>query len=81
MNYSKKNYDRNSVSESSNVVVPIGDVYYSFIGNEILDVDAFAEEDATATEKRVYEAFSKRLNSSIYRVISDSNTPSAPPSA
>ena len=70
-------YDRNSVSESSNVVVPIGDIYYSFIGNEILDVDAFAEEDATSTEQRVYEAFSNRLASSIYRVISDLNSPSA----
>ena len=39
------NYDRNSVTESKNVVVPIGDVYYSFIGNEILDIDKNSTND------------------------------------
>lgn len=71
-------YDRNSVTESSNVVVPIGDVYYSFIGNEILDIDAFAEEDATSTEKTVYNAFTARQERAINNIISNLNSPSSP---
>ena len=72
------NYDRNSVTESSNVVVPIGDVYYAFIGNEILDIDAFAEEDATYTEKAVYNAFSARHQQAIRNIIANLNSPSSP---
>ena len=70
-------YDRNSVSESSNVVVPIGDVYYSFIGNDILDIDAFAEEDATYTEKAVYSAFTSRQANAITNIINNLNSPSS----
>ncbi len=71
-------YDRNSVTESSNVAIPIGDVYYSFIGNDIIDIDAFAETDATDMEKRVYEAFTGRQKRAIERVIADLQSPNAP---
>ena len=70
-------YDRNSVSESSNVVVPIGDIYYSFIGNEILDTERFSYEDATSTEKAVYDAFKTRQKRAIERVIADLKSPTS----
>lgn len=71
-------YNRNAVSESSDVIVPIGDVYYSFIGNEILDIDHFAHEDATSTEKAVYEKFSERQKSAISKIISNLEDASSP---
>ena len=61
-------YNRNAVSESANVIIPIGDIYYAFFGNEILDLDHLAQEDATNTEKLVYSAYTKRQDSAIDRI-------------
>lgn len=71
-------YNRNAVTASSNVIVPIGDVYYAFIGNEILDIDHFAQEDATSTEKEVYTKFSTRQASAIEKVISNLESATSP---
>ncbi|MCF2680361.1 penicillin-binding protein [Faecalicatena contorta] len=51
-------YDRSKVSDGSDVIIPIGDVYDSFISNEILNMNHFAQDDAKATEKEVYAIFS-----------------------
>lgn len=64
-------YTRDPNGESSKVIIPIGDVYYSFIGNQILDTDEFAEEEATSTEKRVYALFSERQETAINKIISN----------
>lgn len=51
-------YDRSEMSGGSDsVVIPIGDVYNSFISNEILDMNHFGEENAKKTEKKVYQTF------------------------
>lgn len=71
-------YTRDPNGEASNVIIPIGDIYYSFIGNDILDVDHFAQEDATETEKSVYEKFTTRQATAISRVIEDLESPTAP---
>ena len=54
------NYDRTQVEDGSDVIIPIGDVYHTFIGNDILDMNHFAEEDAGATEQEVSEIFTAR---------------------
>lgn len=54
------NYDRTQVEDGSDVIIPIGDVYHTFIGNDILDMNHFAEEDAGATEKEVSGIFTAR---------------------
>ena len=61
-------YNRDPNGKASDVIIPIGDVYYSFIGNEILDTTQFAEEDATPTEKKVYSLYSARQKSSINKI-------------
>ena len=71
-------YTRSSEGSASNVIVAIGDVYYSFIGNEILDTEHFAQIDATATEKAVYQAYSARQEQAISRIISDLESPTSP---
>ena len=71
-------YKRNPDGKSSDVVVPIGDIYYSFIGNELLDVEHFAQEEATSTEKTVYAAYSTRQNHAIQNIIADLNSASSP---
>lgn len=54
------NYDRTQVEDGSDVIIPIGDVYHTFIDNDILDMNHFAEEDAGATEQEVSGIFTAR---------------------
>ena len=71
-------YTRSTEGSASNVIVAIGDIYYSFIGNEIIDTEHFAHVDATNTEKAVYSAYSRRQEQAISKIISDLESPSAP---
>lgn len=70
-------YTRDPNGESADVIIPIGDVYYSFIGNEILDIDQFAEENATSTEKKVYALYSARQKKAIDKITSNIQSPTA----
>jgi len=71
-------YTRDPEGEASNVIIPIGDIYYSFIGNDILDIDHFAYEDASSTEERVYSAYEERKVSAINKIISNLKSPASP---
>ncbi len=71
-------YTRDPNGESSDVIIPIGDVYYSFIGNEILDTDHFAKQDASSTEKKVYASYTSRQDRAIKQIMSNLNSANAP---
>lgn len=71
-------YRRDPNGEADDVIIPIGDIYYSFIGNEILDTDLFAKEDASATEKRVYQSYSNRQQEAISNINANLNSASSP---
>ncbi|MCI7130701.1 MAG: peptidoglycan glycosyltransferase [Lachnospiraceae bacterium] len=47
-------------SGASDIKIPIDDVYYALINNNVIKMDHFAAKDASDTEKEVYEAFCKR---------------------
>ena len=69
-------YDRSSVSDGSDVIIPIGDVYDAFISNEILNMNHFGEEDAGVTEKEVYAVFSsykEQMLESLAQILGDPN--------
>ena len=51
-------YDRSQTTDAADVIVASGDMYYSFIGNDIIDMNHLKEEDAKAAEKSVYTNFS-----------------------
>ncbi len=70
-------YDRTQVKDGSDVIIPIGDVYNTFINNEILDMNHFAEESAGATEKEVFAAFSARKETVIQELSSILSDPGA----
>lgn len=55
-----KSYNKSEVSSSSDVIVPIYDVYYSLINNGIIDINAFKDESASSTEKAVYSAYESK---------------------
>lgn len=71
------NYDRSQVEEGSDVIIPIDDVYYAFIGNGILDTGHFEEDDAKSTEKAVYTAFSERREAVIADILAELTSPDA----
>ncbi|MCR5319616.1 MAG: penicillin-binding protein [Lachnospiraceae bacterium] len=55
-----KDYIPTANSGSSDIKIPIYDVYNAMIENNIIDITHFDESDAEATEKNVYEAFQSR---------------------
>lgn len=71
-------YTRNPNGKATDVIVPIGDIYYSFIGNEILDTGRFAEEEATSTEKKVYALYNARQERAISQIIAQLQNAKAP---
>lgn len=46
-------YDRTALEDGNDVIIPIGDVYNSFIENGILDMNHFFDEEAGAMEQEV----------------------------
>ena len=53
-------YDRTQVEDGSDVIIPIGDVYHTFINNDILDMNHFGAEEAGIAEKEVNAVFTSR---------------------
>lgn len=54
-----KEFNTGDVS-SSNIKIPIYDVYYALINNNVIDTSHFSEKDAGETEKAVYEKYLER---------------------
>lgn len=70
-------YDRTQVEDGNDVIIPIGDVYDSFISNELLDMNHFAEEDAGVTEQEVYGIFSSYKAERLQMLAEVLNNPNA----
>ena len=59
--YSKiQNIKESNINSSSDVVVPIYDVYFSLINNGIIDINAFHDSNASETEKAVLKAYESK---------------------
>lgn len=59
-----KEYDTSS-GTASDIKIPIDDVYFALINNNIIDIGHFAEEDAKEVEQQVYSAFQGKQSSVI----------------
>ncbi len=44
-------------TSSKDIRIPIYDVYFALINNNVIDIDSFMEDDATGLEKEVYQKF------------------------
>ncbi|MCI8483550.1 MAG: peptidoglycan glycosyltransferase [Lachnospiraceae bacterium] len=51
-----KEYDTNS-GTASDIQIPIDDVFFALINNNVIQIDHFGEEDAKSVEQQVYSAF------------------------
>ena len=74
----QKEYIAAEDSSSSDIVIPIYDVYYSMFNNSIIDLDHLSSEDATEAEKTIYEAYLEKKSSvleSLEDELTSKNTP------
>lgn len=62
---------------SSDIMIPIKDVYFQLINNNVLSMDEFSEADASDTEKRMYQKHETKMNEmldSICSILLDENS-------
>ena len=52
-----EDYDTSSESSSSDIIIPIDDVYYALIENSVLDISHFESDDAGTYEKTLKSAY------------------------
>lgn len=52
----------NSSGSASDIKIPIYDVYYALINNNVIQISHFEDEEASETERTVYRAFLSKLD-------------------
>ena len=60
-----KTYTYTETSSSSNIVIPIYDVYFAIFDNNVVDVNHFASSEAMDSEMAVYEQFLTKYDATI----------------
>lgn len=55
-----KTFDKDAVSDASQIQIPIYDVYNALIANSVIDIGKFDREDASTTEKNLYAKFQQK---------------------
>ncbi len=68
-----KTYTYTETSSSSNIVIPIYDVYYAIFDNAVVDVNHFSKADAKENEKEVYESFLTKYDQVIQELTAEFN--------
>ena len=68
-----------STGRAKDIMIPIYDVYYACFDNNIIDIEQFAEDDASELEKKVQERFKVKQASAIEMIRSELNNPNAKP--
>ncbi len=63
--YSKIVKSASSSSSSSDIVIPIKDVYFALINNNVIDIDALSATTAGTAEAEVYAIFSDKLTTTL----------------
>ena len=74
-----KNYDAAAESSASDIIIPIDDVLFSLIENNVLDMSRFSKNDASATEKAVYEAFLAKQETVLAAIRGEMTSPAPTP--
>lgn len=55
-----RTFDKEAVSDTTEIRIPIYDVYCALFRNHVLDTEHFAENDASSLEKKVHQRYEKR---------------------
>ena len=54
------NYNPASVSSAAKIIIPIDDVYFALINNNVIDTNHFTHDNASDTEKEVYQIYTNK---------------------
>ena len=73
-----KSFDYDTVSNAAAIKIPIYDVYNALVANSVIDIRKFADEDASAVEKTLYEKFQNKQQQ-IFSLLTDRLTGDHPP--
>ncbi|MDO4518947.1 MAG: penicillin-binding transpeptidase domain-containing protein [Eubacteriales bacterium] len=65
-----KEFDYETVNDASQIKVPIYSVYFALVDNSVIDINKFANEDASDVEKELYIKF-LRKQQEIFAQVSD----------
>lgn len=71
-------YDRSQCTDAADVIVASGDMYYQFIGNDIIDMNHFSEEDAGKAEQSVAASFESYKQAVLEELKNNMMNPDAP---
>lgn len=67
------NYDPSLEKNASNIIIPVDDAYYAFIGNAIIDSEHFSADSAGPAEREVYQAFVQRKQEAMSALTAELN--------
>ncbi len=60
-----REYNAGSGGSASDIMIPIYDVYYALINNNVLDIDHYAAADASTNEKEIEQAFLQKKQTAL----------------
>lgn len=64
-----KTFDKENISDTTEIRIPIYDVYCAFFDNHVLNTEHFKEEDATDLEKTIYQRYEKQKESICQEIV------------
>lgn len=64
---------------ASDILIPIDDVYFALINNNVLDLNHFSAEDASDVEKQIFSAFGSKQQTVLSQVESSLSSSAATP--
>ena len=73
-----KEYDT-SLGTASDIKIPIDDVYYALLNNNVIDISHFDKEDAKEVEQQVYSAFLGKRDAVIQELRQQFDAPTPTP--
>ncbi len=71
------NYEPDPEGNTKNIIIPISDVYYALLGNEVLDLEHLKSADAKQNEQAIYAKYSSRQKSAIDDIMAELGNPDA----
>ena len=73
-----KEFDKSKVKDASDIKIPIYDVYFALINNNVIDINHFRAKDATDLEREVNQKFINKKNLVMQNLLGELNKKSTP---
>ena len=70
-------YDAHNAAKTTDIVIPIGDVYVSFFKNMVLDISSFSTAAENTTQHTVYQSFQTRQDEVCNSIVNELTNPTS----